>query len=372
MKKSFKRIHLWLSVPFGLIISIVCLTGAALVFEREINEKINSHLYNVEAPEGARPMKLSDLARLVSEQVNDSLAIATFVIPAERNRSYQVTFSNLRRRSLCVNQYTGEVLGWPKSPPAFQTIRKLHRWLMDAPERKGDKSVGKVAVGTATLAMVFVLLTGLVIWWPRTRKVLKNRLQVSCTKGSRRFFYDSHVALGFYSMIFLLTMALTGLTWSFGWYRTAAYALLGASEKAQQPENGRPKEKGGEKKRQKKQTDYTAWDKAAANIAGLYSGDYTSITIGNGTAQVTKSSEGHLRHTDELAFNTKDGLIEDIKTWGEVSRSQKARGWFYAFHTGAWGGLLTKILYFIAALIGGILPLTGYYLWIKRTRKKHK
>ena len=33
MKKTFRKIHLWLSVPFGLIISIICLTGAALVFE---------------------------------------------------------------------------------------------------------------------------------------------------------------------------------------------------------------------------------------------------------------------------------------------------------------------------------------------------
>lgn len=45
MKKTFRKIHLWLSVPFGLIISIICLTGAALVFEREINDAINSHLY---------------------------------------------------------------------------------------------------------------------------------------------------------------------------------------------------------------------------------------------------------------------------------------------------------------------------------------
>ena len=36
MKKFFAKIHLWLSIPFGIIIAIVCLTGAILVFEAEI------------------------------------------------------------------------------------------------------------------------------------------------------------------------------------------------------------------------------------------------------------------------------------------------------------------------------------------------
>ena len=38
MKKFFAKIHLWLSIPFGIIIAIVCLTGAILVFETEILE----------------------------------------------------------------------------------------------------------------------------------------------------------------------------------------------------------------------------------------------------------------------------------------------------------------------------------------------
>ena len=28
MKKIFRQIHLWLSVPFGLIISLICFSGA--------------------------------------------------------------------------------------------------------------------------------------------------------------------------------------------------------------------------------------------------------------------------------------------------------------------------------------------------------
>ena len=34
MKKIFEKIHLWLSVPFGLIITLICFSGAMLVFGR--------------------------------------------------------------------------------------------------------------------------------------------------------------------------------------------------------------------------------------------------------------------------------------------------------------------------------------------------
>lgn len=117
-------------------------------------------------------------------------------------------------------------------------MRKLHRWLLNPPPQKGASSVGKMIVGISTLLMVVILVSGLVIWWPRTRKALNNRLKVSCCKGWRRFWYDSHVALGFYSTLFLLVMALTGLTWSFGWYRSFAYGLFGGNTSKQAQTHG--------------------------------------------------------------------------------------------------------------------------------------
>ncbi|MDD6951435.1 MAG: PepSY-associated TM helix domain-containing protein, partial [Parabacteroides sp.] len=46
------------------------------------------------------------------------------------------------------------------------------------------------------------------------------------------------------------------------------------------------------------------------------------------------------------------------------------RRFFYSLHTGTWGGLTTRILYFLTALIGGILPLSGYYLWWKKRKRE--
>ena len=40
MRKLFRNIHLWLSLPLGLIISVICLSGASLVFERDITVRL--------------------------------------------------------------------------------------------------------------------------------------------------------------------------------------------------------------------------------------------------------------------------------------------------------------------------------------------
>lgn len=314
MRKLFAKLHLWLSLPLGIIISIICLSGAALVFERDITQALQRSLYTVVPPsEDAQTLSPSQLATHIQAQVSDSLHLSSLLLSANPHETAFASFRETGRKQLSVNPYTGEVLGWTQSYPFFQTMRKLHRWLLDPPASKGEKSVGKIIVGITTLVMVFILISGLIIWIPRTRKALKNRLSVSCTKGWRRFWYDSHVAIGFYSTLFLLVMALTGLTWSFGWYRTAAYSLFGETPSSTQ-----------------------------------------------------------VRHTDKGKDRSRK---DEVKiTWKDANASapQSLKGWFYAFHTGSWGGITTKILYFLAALFGGILPLSGYYLWWKRTRRREK
>lgn len=219
MRKLFAKIHLWISLPLGILFSVICLTGAILVFENEALQLLNP---------SADVMSMGKHA-------------------PERK----------------------ELVGYD----FFHSTLRIHRWLLDAPAKKGERTVGKEIVGYSTLAMAIVLMSGIVIWWPRNRKVLKNRLSVTCSKGSRRFWYDSHVSIGFYATLLLLIMCLTGLVWSF-----------------------------------------TGWREAFWNLFDFI------------------PPEGRKR-------------------------------FLYTLHTGSWGGFPSKIIYFLAALTGAVLPLTGYYLW---------
>ena len=97
---------------------------------------------------------------------------------------------------------------------------------------------------------------------------------------------------------------------------------------------------------------------------------YKTIVLTQTEAQVARQSA--MRRIDRATFDPRSGRLAEITRYEETPRQQRLRGWFYAFHTGTWGGIWTKILYSLAALIGASLPLTGYWLWWRRCMNKRK
>ena len=226
MRKLFGKFHLWLSVPFGVIITITCFTGALLELESEITALCKGHIAAVTPVGEALPLNV--IADRVDVTLPEDVDVKGIVVPNSPCEAYKVNLSKPKKTAVYVNQYTGEVIGSDERIPFYQTVFRLHRWLMDSNPGEGKVFWGKMVVGASTLAFVVILLTGLVIWWPRNRKMLKNRLQIALKKGKNRFWYDLHVAGGFYALMLLLAMALTGLTWSFEWYKNGLYSLFGA------------------------------------------------------------------------------------------------------------------------------------------------
>lgn len=382
MKKAFRKIHLWLSVPFGLIITVICLSGAALVFEDEVTELCRRDLYYVEKVSGA-PLPVEYLIEKVAGTLPDSVAVTGVSISSDAERAYQVNLSKPRRASVYVDQYTGEVKGRHERAPFFLTMFKLHRWLLDGMKPDGGIFWGKMIVGVSTLMFVFVLISGIVIWWPRTKKALKNSLKIAVGKGRRRFWYDLHVAGGMYALVLLLAMALTGLTWSFSWYRAGFYKVFGVEMKqraghgALQTVHGTPQTAHGGKSGRNSSEEgrgnrehtspYACWQQVYEELKARNAG-YKQITVFNGSASVSFERFGNQRAADRYAFNPQDGEITEVTLYKDTDASGKMRGWIYSVHVGSWGGMFTRILTFIAALLGGTLPLTGYYLWLRRIR----
>ena len=402
MKKIFRKIHLWLSVPFGLIITLVCFSGAMLVFENEANEWFRRDLYYVETVKGS-PLPMDKLLEKVATTLPDSVAVTGVSISSDPGRAYQVSLSKPRRASLYVDQYTGEVKGKSERSGFFMFMFRMHRWLLDS-MNPGNEGIfwGKMIVGVSTLLLVFVLISGIVIWWPRTRKALKNSLKITATKGWRRFWYDLHVAGGMYALIFLLAMALTGVTWSFPWYRTAFYKVFGV-EVQQRAAQGHEQKSDAQKRntklaahREKKRegNEVRKGERSRRpenNHSDMYSvtspfvywqeiydklrrqnPEYKQISISSGTASVSFNRFGNQRASDRYSFNTDNGEFTETSLYQHQDKSGKIRGWIYSVHVGNWGGMFTRILTFIAALLGSALPLTGYYLWIKRLIKVRK
>ena len=386
MKKALRKIHLWLSVPTGIIITLVCFSGAMLVFEKEITEAIKPELYFVKEAKG-EPIPMQQLMEKVEETLPDSVSISGVTVFADSTRTYQVSLSKPRRASIYVNQYTGEVTGRSERLPFFDTMFHLHRWLLGS-----SSGVGKLLTGICTLVLVFILITGILMWLTNRNKPLKASLAIHVTKGWGRFWHDLHVAGGIYTTIFLLAMALTGLTWSFSWYRTGFYACFGveSSEKGgahgeggnshgegrgsrgegrYTHGDGRNNHEGnhGEGRGFHRRSPYRHWEDVLNEVA-LKNPGYQQITLKPEVAEVVPEGRLSMRAADKYSYDRRSGEITDVQLYSAGKKDTKVRSGVYMVHTGSWGGFITRILNFLAAFIGATLPLTGYWLWFRRKR----
>ncbi len=368
MKKIFRHIHLWLSVPFGIFITLICFSGAMLVFEKEIMERANPQLYYVDYV-GKQSLSLDELTKRANAVLPDSVQVTGITVFNNPKRTYQISLSKPRRASMYIDPYTGEIKGYYERSPFFATMFKMHRWMMgSARTEDGSMGWGKLIVGCSTLMFVIALISGVVIWWPRNNnmKILKKSLFIHVQKGWKRFCFDLHVAGGIYAFLFLLAMSLTGLTWSFQWYRNGFYSVFGVEVSTVGGHQQSKNQTHSRSKEGRKQTpNYLQWQKVYEELA-LLNPDYEQITISSGNANVSFDHIGNQRASDKYTFDEKNGAITEVALYKDLPDSSKIRGWIYSIHVGNWGGFLTRILAFFAALLGATLPLTGYYFWIKR------
>lgn len=224
-----------------------------------------------------------------------------------------------------------ELFGYDsRQMPFLIAIKQLHRWLFIVPENPhGGLSVGRILTAVSAMCMSLILITGVVIWCPKSKKMFKNRLRVNTDKGFRRFVYDTHVSLGIYAFVFLFLMSTTGPVFSFEWYKKGMSKLLG--QKAENKELIIKKE------------------------------DNKLISTGNHVFDTNIN-----KHVNSQSASMQDSHQSKAGSHGNKKKKPML---FKILHTGTWAGLFSKILYAIVALIGGFLPVSGYYMWWKRNHK---
>nr|WP_295871727.1 PepSY-associated TM helix domain-containing protein [uncultured Chitinophaga sp.] len=399
MKVFFRRIHLYLGLAAGLVITISCLTGAVLVFEKELTEAFNHSRYYVQ-PEKER-LPLDQIAEMVKQQVPGA-GISRIQVYADPSRSLAVQLDEGKKdgknkevrgegkkeagkemtpaagkaakaggkeqkkskgRTAFVNPYTGKVIElYSYQKTFYYQVFSLHRWLL-----AGD--TGKMITGASTLIFLFILITGIVLWWPKTRKILQQRLKVKWDGGWKRLNHDMHVVLGFYVCIFLFVSVFTGLTWSYEWFNKGLFAVLGASPKPMEspasvvvPET----------------TGNISYEAALAQVKQQApDAQYYAVAMPKdkeASIQVTLLPAGALNEaaTTSYYLDQFSGKVLKSQTFSERNLGQKVRGMIKPLHTGSIFGLPSKIFALLLALLGATFPTTGTILWINRTMKKKK
>ena len=298
MKKIFKNIHVWLAIPIGIVFVIISFTGGMLLFEDEITAVAQADMRTVER-NGKRALPADkvmaiaqahlatletantakDKQKAEGKQAKDDeepIMLKSLTIAADPTQAYKVNL-NKKRQALYVNQYTGEVKGKATRLETMTTIQSLHRNLLQKRPKDDSFFLGIAVIGWSVLIVLLIFITGFLIWLPSKASVLKNRLSINVTKGWRRFWYDLHVAGGFYALTFLLIIAITGLCYAFPWWRSGLYSLVGAKYEKEHKEKAQAGEKG-----DKPHTlDAHAWQKVADQLAKT-NPNYKTIEVSEG------------------------------------------------------------------------------------------
>lgn len=107
------------------------------------------------------------------QQLPDSIKINGIRVSSDPKRTYQLILPG-KKAACFINPYTGEITGIDDGKGFFMKIMRLHRWLLDEYKRDGSFAWGKTIVGYSTLVLAIIIISGLVIWYPRNRKALKT------------------------------------------------------------------------------------------------------------------------------------------------------------------------------------------------------
>ncbi len=96
----------------------------------------------------------------------------------------------------------------------------------------GNQQVGKQLVGASTLLCVMLALSGLYLRWPRRITNWRSWLTFDPALKGRSFLWHLHAVIGTWVLVVFLLMSLTGLYWSYDWYRNGLYAMAGVERPA--------------------------------------------------------------------------------------------------------------------------------------------
>ena len=217
-RKFLLKLHLWLSLPLGIIIMLICLSGATLVFKNEIRNALG--MPKVVAPHGksgrgGKDGKTASLqqekstashqcspngcSQCPSKEVCHPSASAKDDASAKSNEAVKEKASVVGKSSTKDAPY-----GTTTKRDFFSYVTKFHTGLLIG-------SVGKLIVTYTTLFFVLILLSGIFIFLPSNGKQLRQRFMVEWGKGAKRRLFDLHVSLGWWTLLWLLLLAVTGL-----------------------------------------------------------------------------------------------------------------------------------------------------------------
>jgi uncharacterized iron-regulated membrane protein len=376
----YKRIsgwlHLWLGLASGLIVFTSAVTGCLYAFEKEIRELAYADRLWLPSGSGtgAPALPLSVLWEKAQQALGPEHPITRVEMNGDAGRSYAFAAFQGNPKALTyfgetvynykayLNPYDGRILELENGKYEFFTLVLRMHWSLLLSNR-----IGQPIIGTAVLIFTVMLITGMVLWWPRNRAALKARLRVDWRARWKRLNWDLHAVAGVYACGIALVIALTGLTWAFKWFNDSVYFLAMGGK--------------GPVKEGRMFSD-TAAAAALRPIDSIFIRSQAempgyrelSLSVPDKKAGVVSviGRFGKQSHYDtrRLQFDRYSGKRLKSKAFADLNRGEKLKAMNYDLHTGSILGLAGKFLAFFAGLVCASLPVSGLLIWLGKKRGK--
>ncbi|WEH99126.1 sulfite reductase flavoprotein subunit alpha [Acinetobacter soli] len=387
--------HWFLGISAGLILALMGVTGAIYSYDQQILKLINQDSYVVQAQ---NTPKLTP-AQLYQhfEQRQPDLKINSITIAKDATASSTVNIQKEGERrgyNMMVNPYTAEVLPEIKGRGFFQFVQQLHRNLTFGP-------VGKQITAACTLILIFFVLSGLYLRWPK-RHTWRQWLFVKPKLKGRNFIWDLHAVIGTWVVVFYLLMACTGLYWSYDWWRDGMFKLMGVERPQPQmqagPRNtqgqatnrmqGQPQQghagrehrgEGRDESREQLSSAqiYDALNKTWTGFNTQLGRDYSSITLNlpkkaDQTIELSfiDATPQHERARNSAVYHYGTGKIEKLELYEDKKLNEKIMSSMLPVHRGSFFGPVYHFFAMLASLAMPLFFVTGWMLYLKRRKQK--
>jgi uncharacterized iron-regulated membrane protein len=356
-------IHRWLGFISGLVVFIVSITGCIFCFQDEIQDAVHSWR---KVPEQHKAyITPSTLKTIAIAKFPGSTANYIYYFGRDRPAAVLANVPKQGFTDIYIDPYTGHLLHTEALTANFFTIIEyIHLYLL-LPSK-----IGQLVVGISVIIFVVLMITGIVLWWPKRKVDHKRSFTIKWNGRWRRINYDLHNVLGFYATIIALILAITGLAIAFDCVDKAIYATanLGKSHANERtfPVSG-PADKGSASNQPVIDQVFIQAEKFSPNA------EMFLITDDGGkksTINVTAYNQSlHYGHSDFYYFDRYTGKILQKLPYSQKSLGLKLNDLNYDLHVGQALGLFGKILAFLASLICASLPVTGFIVWLGKRKK---
>ena len=384
-KKFWFKAHFILGLAFGFILLITATTGGLLSFEKEILKLINSKSYVVAVPNDVKKAQAHEMIAALKQHIPDA-KINAVTLSSNPTSSAVITIasSNPQQRkgiNYYINPYTCELLPHIQGESFFKTVEDIHRRLMLG-------NIGKQLVGVSSIVLVILLFSGLYLYFPRLKRTFLASFTFSFKSKGRYFLHSIHSSIGLWVLPLYLVAVLTGLYWSYDWYRQGLHTLSGVAlpvkptmnvNKSSQTLTLEQNKKEPQLNRKKSTiTADTQLSKAFKMFEIFLQKEYSSATI----RVPNKGSVYTISYFDEdiIHSRARNQMQIDIHSWELLKHeryenkplNEKLIGSMLPLHSGEYFGIIGQTLMFIASMLMPLFAITGLMLYINRKQKKKK